>query len=161
VLIRTATDADWPAMWSFLRQVIAAGETLTWARDTPEVQVRAAWFREPPGRTVVAVEDGQVVGAAETHPNQRGAGAHVANAAFVVDPAHGGRGIGRRLGEQVLRQAAADGYRAMQFNSVVETNAGAVALWKSLGFEVLATVPAAFDHPRHGLVGLHIMHRRL
>jgi len=33
----------------------------------------------------------------------------------------------------------------------------AVALWRSLGFRVLATVPAAFDHPDHGLVGLHLM----
>jgi ribosomal protein S18 acetylase RimI-like enzyme len=49
----------------------------------------------------------------------------------------------------------------MQFNAVVETNTGAVALWRSLGFEVLATVPDAFDSPRHGPVGLHIMHRRL
>ena len=57
--------------------------------------------------------------------------------------------------------ARADGYRAMQFNAVVETNTRAVALWRSLGFEVLATVPEAFDHPAQGFVGLHIMYRRL
>jgi hypothetical protein len=49
----------------------------------------------------------------------------------------------------------------MQFNAVVETNVAAVGLWQSLGFEILATVPEAFDHPRHGLVGLHIMYLRL
>jgi ribosomal protein S18 acetylase RimI-like enzyme len=49
----------------------------------------------------------------------------------------------------------------MQFNAVVETNTRAVALWRSLGFDVLTTVPEAFDHPTAGLVGLHIMHRRL
>ena len=53
------------------------------------------------------------------------------------------------------------GFRAIQFNAVVETNDGAVALWRSLGFEVLATVPEAFKHPRHGYVGLLIMHRFL
>jgi hypothetical protein len=31
-------------------------------------------------------------------------------------------------------------------------------LWQSLGFEILATVPEAFDHPDHGLVGLHVMY---
>jgi hypothetical protein len=36
-----------------------------------------------------------------------------------------------------------------------------VALWRSLGFEVLATVPEGFDHPVAGPVALHIMHRRL
>jgi ribosomal protein S18 acetylase RimI-like enzyme len=49
----------------------------------------------------------------------------------------------------------------MQFNAVVEVNAPAVALWRSLGFEIVGTVPEAFDHPRAGRVGLHIMHRRL
>jgi hypothetical protein len=36
-----------------------------------------------------------------------------------------------------------------------------VGLWRSLGFEVLATVPEGVDHPVKGYVGLHIMHRRL
>jgi ribosomal protein S18 acetylase RimI-like enzyme len=47
------------------------------------------------------------------------------------------------------------------FNAVVETNVNALALWRSLGFEVLATIPEAFDHPTAGLVGLCVMHRRL
>ena len=37
----------------------------------------------------------------------------------------------------------------------METNERAVRLWESLGFTILATVPEAFDHPVHGLVGLH------
>ena len=49
----------------------------------------------------------------------------------------------------------------MVFNAVVETNVNAVALWKSLGFEVLATIPRAFDHPKEGMVGLLVMHRDL
>ena len=160
VLVRDATEADWPAIWLFLRQVMAAGETYTWPRDVTEDAARADWFPHP-GRTVVAVLDGTVVGTAQTHPNQPGAGAHVANASFVVDPAHGGRGIGRALAESVLATAAADGYRAMQFNAVVATNTAAIALWRSLGFAVVGRVPAAFDSPRHGPVDLLVMHRLL
>ena len=48
----------------------------------------------------------------------------------------------------------------MQFNAVVETNKAAVSLWHELGFEIIATVPDAFDHRRHGRVGPHVMHRR-
>jgi L-amino acid N-acyltransferase YncA len=162
VLIRDATPDDWPAIWSFLRRIVAAGETFTWDRDVSEDEARSMWLHEPPGRTVVAVDDdGTILGTAETHPNQGGPGAHIANAGFMVDPAHAGRGVGRALGEHVIARARADGYRAMQFNAVVETNTAAVALWQSLGFEILATVPEAFHHPEKGRVGLHIMYRRL
>jgi GNAT superfamily N-acetyltransferase/predicted enzyme related to lactoylglutathione lyase len=162
VTVRDATDEDWPAIWPFLRAVMAAGETYTWPRDVTEDEARIRWMHPPPGRTVVAADpDGTVLGTAETHPNHGGAGAHVAGAGFLVDPAYAGRGVGRLLAEHVLAAARADGYRAMQFNAVVETNTGAVALWRSLGFTILATIPAAFDHPTHGPVGLHLMHRHL
>jgi L-amino acid N-acyltransferase YncA len=162
VRIREATVADWPAIWPFWREIVRAGETYTMDAGMSSEQARAAWLRPPPGRAVVAVDpDGTVLGCAKLGPNQGGPGAHVANASFMVDPAAAGRGVGRALAEHVLTLARADGYRAMQFNAVVETNTRAVALWRSLGFAVLATVPEAFRHPRHGYVGLHIMYRRL
>ena len=160
LVIRDARPEDWAGIWPFFRQIVAAGETYTWPRDMSEHDARAAWFPSP-GRTVVASVGGTVVGTAKTQPNQAGPGAHVANASFMVDPAYGGRGIGRALGEHVLAGARADGYRAMQFNAVVASNAGAVRLWSSLGFTVVGTVPAAFDHPRLGPVPLLIMYRTL
>jgi L-amino acid N-acyltransferase YncA len=160
--IRDATAQDWPAIWRFRREIAAAGETFTLDRDIGEHEARAMWMLEPPGRTVVAVDgDGTVLGSAKMNPNQKGPGAHIASASYMVDPAHGGRGVGRALGEETLAWARREGYRAMQFNAVVETNARAVALWRSLGFEVLGTLPEGFHHPTQGYVGLHIMHRRL
>jgi len=160
LVIRDARPEDWAGIWPFFRQIVAAGETYTWPRNMSEHDARAAWFPSP-GRTVVASVGGTVVGTAKTQPNQAGPGAHVANASFMVDPAYGGRGVGRTLGEHVLAEARADGYRAMQFNAVVASNAGAVRLWSSLGFTVVGTVPAAFDHPRLGPVPLLIMYRTL
>ena len=72
-----------------------------------------------------------------------------------------GRGVGRALALHLLEEATRLGFRAMQFNAVVETNTRAVGLWRSLGFRILATIPEAFVHPEEGLVGLHIMHRHL
>lgn len=164
MLIRDARPEDWPQMWAFMREIIAAGETYCWDTGTDEEQARDAWCRwdgRPGGTLVAAGPDGAVIGTAEYCPNQAGPGAHVANASFMVDPRHAGRGAGRALGVEVIGRARADGYRAMQFNAVVETNVAAVRLWRSLGFAVLATVPEAFCHPAHGYVGLHIMHRRL
>ncbi len=80
--------------------------------------------------------------------------------ASVVSSDARGRAWAARWARPIAR-AAADGYRARRFNAVVEANHAAVRLWRSLGFEVLATTPEAFDHPTEGLVGLHLMHRRL
>ena len=79
----------------------------------------------------------------------------------MVDPVHWGKGAGRALSERALEWARSEGYRAMQFNAVAESNTRAVALYRSLGFEVLATIPEGFRHPTEGYVGLHIMHRPL
>ena len=40
------------------------------------------------------------------------------------------------------------------------TFAAEVALWKRLGFAVVGTLPAAFNHPRLGPVDALVMYRR-
>ncbi|MFG2478860.1 GNAT family N-acetyltransferase [Streptomyces fagopyri] len=160
MLIREAVADDWPRIWPFWHRIVAMGETYTWDPDTPADTARDLWMA--PGKRVYVAEDaaGTVVGSAFVTPNYGGPGDRIANAGFMVDPDHTGRGIGRALAEHVLTAAEAAGYRGMVFNAVVETNP-AVTLWTSLGFTVLATVPDAYEHPRHGRVGLHIMYRAL
>jgi GNAT superfamily N-acetyltransferase len=162
VLIREAAPDDWDAIWPFFHEIVAAGETYAYDPDLDEEQGRRLWMIPPPERTVVATDSGDmVVGTANMYANRPGPGSHVASASFMVDPEHSGRGTGRALGEYVLEWARDSGFRAIQFNAVVETNAPAVALWRSLGFDVLTTVPEAFEHPEHGYIGLLIMHRFL
>jgi len=159
--IRDARADDWAQIWPFFERIVHEGETYAYPEDLTSETARELWF-EPSGTVVVAVDDHEsVLGSAKTGPNRPGRGSHVSTASFMVDPAAGGRGVGRALGEHVLDRARAAGFRSMQFNAVVETNAVAVRLWRSLGFDVIGTVPEAFDHPRHGYVGLHVMYRRL
>jgi L-amino acid N-acyltransferase YncA len=160
---RDATPEDWPGIWPFWHRIVAAGETYAWDPATDERTARALWLQPPPARVYVAedADTGRIVGSAVLKPNAATLGDHVANASFMVDPDLSGRGIGRRLAEYVLAEARREGYRAMQFNAVVEANEGAVALWLALGFEILGTVPEAFRHARLGPVGLHVMYRRL
>lgn len=159
MLIREASPDDWPRIWPFWHRIVAAGETYTWDPGTSEEDARALWM-SPAKRVYVVEDDGTVVASAYLTPNYGGPAARIANAGFMVDPDRAGRGIGRLLAEHVLAEARDAGYRGMVFNAVVETNP-AVWLWSSLGFTVLGTVPDAFDHPRHGRVGLHIMYRPL
>jgi L-amino acid N-acyltransferase YncA len=157
VVIRDATDEDWPSIGSFFAAIVEAGTTYAYPDNVSSAQARALWMAEPPGRTVVAVSDELVLGSATMGPNRPGRGSHIATASFMVDPEHHGRGTGRALGQHVIAWARASGYRGMQFNAVVETNQSAVHLWQELGFEILATVPGAFHHHEYGYVGLHVM----
>jgi len=162
VQIREATGDDWLGIWPIVRPIVRAGETYTWDPDITEADAREQWLVSAPWHVFVAVDpDGAILGTAKVGPNQGGPGAHIANASFMVDPNHAGEGIGRALGEHLLEFARDSGYEAMQFNAVVETNTHAVTLWRSLGFDVLTTIPEAFRHPTKGLVGLHVMYRRL
>jgi L-amino acid N-acyltransferase YncA len=158
--VRVAVDGDWPDIWPFWHAIVAAGETYAWSPDTGYDEARRLWMLPPPAEVVVAEDDnGAVRGTAVVKPNQPGLGDHVANASFMVDPSARGMGIGRRLGEAVIERSRAVGYRALQFNAVVATNAAAIRLWESLGFAVVGRVPQAFRHPEHGPVDLLIMHR--
>ena len=161
MILRTATDDDWPRLYPLFAQVVADGRTYAYPEGLSQEQARPLWMEQPPGTTVVALDADEVLGTAKTGPNRPGRGSHVATASFMVAPGARGRGVGRALGEHVLTWARDAGFRSMQFNAVVETNEAAVHLWRALGFVVVGTVPEAFDHPDHGLVGLHVMHRPL
>jgi L-amino acid N-acyltransferase YncA len=156
--MRPANADEWPLIWPIWHRVVAAGETYCWDPDTDETAARQLWMMPRPAEVWVAVEE-TVVGTALLKPNQPGLGDHVANAAFMVDPDSAGRGIGRALATRVIDRAKEIGYRAMQFNAVVSTNERAVLLWRSLGFEIVGTLPRAFRHRRHGLVDLHVMYQ--
>ncbi|MFI5041396.1 MAG: GNAT family N-acetyltransferase [Acidimicrobiales bacterium] len=161
MIIRGTDERDWPRIYPFFRSIVAAGETYAYPDNLSMDDARSWWMEDPPGHTVVAVEGETVLGSAKMGPNRPARGSHVATASFMVDPVHQGRGVGAELARHVISWARSAGYRSMQFNAVVETNTAAVHLWQSLGFEILCTVPEAFDHPEHGLVGLHVMYQRL
>ncbi|GAB3083047.1 GNAT family N-acetyltransferase [Micromonospora schwarzwaldensis] len=162
VRIRDHVDADWGQVWPIVEGVITAGDTFPYDPGWSAEVAREVWVERPPGRTSVAVDpDGVVLGTAKMGANRPGPGAHVATASFMVAAGARGRGVGRALCEDALDWARRQGFAAMQFNAVVETNTAAVRLYRRLGFTVVGTVPESFAHPTLGRVGLHLMHRFL
>lgn len=162
IIIRRFREEDWPQVWPVFKAVVAAGDSYVYALDTPESLARELWLERAPGQTIVACNPaGDLLGTAKMNSNYKGPGAHVATASFMVNPEFRRCGAGRALGNAALDWARAEGYLAMQFNAVVETNLPAVSLWQSLGFRIIGTIPEAFRHARDGLVGLHVMHRYL
>ena len=160
MIIRKATIDDADAIWRIFQSVVAPGDTYSFDAATPKSDA-VAYFLAPSITSYVADDDGRVVGMYKLIPNRIGRGSHVANASFMVDPAVHGRGVGRALGEHCLEEARRQGYDAMQFNFVVSTNTAGVALWRKLGFEIVGTLPKAFDHATLGRVDAYVMHRFL
>ena len=161
MLIREYTDSDWPAIWPIFHEIVAARDTYVYDPEWSSEEARKVWVEAPPGRTVVACDDSRILGTAKMGANRPGPGSHVATASFMVAPDARGLGIGHALGEYALSWAREQGYAAMQFNAVVESNLAAVKLWQALGFQIIGTVPEAFEHAQLGRVGLHIMYRKL
>lgn len=159
--IRDYTEADWPAVWPIFQDVVTTGDTFPYDPAWSVDQAKSVWVQPLPNHTVVAYKGSQILGTAHMGRNRPGSGAHVATASFMVAREARGQGVGHALSEYALTWARGQGFAAMQFNAVVESNTAAVRLYQTLGFQVIGTVPQAFKHPTLGFVGLHVMHRFL
>ncbi|HET7065365.1 MAG TPA: GNAT family N-acetyltransferase [Rudaea sp.] len=160
LIIREIGAAEFELLWPIFHEVVAAGETYSYAPDMRFEQARQLWTSEG-SRCFAALLDGACVGGYMLHANQPGLGNHVANCGYMVSSAMRGRGIASAMCEHSLAQARAAGFTAMQFNFVVSSNEGAVRLWQKHGFEIIGRIPNAFRHARLGLVDALIMYRRI
>ncbi|OYX31026.1 MAG: GNAT family N-acetyltransferase [Caulobacterales bacterium 32-69-10] len=160
MIIRPTGADDRDALWAILEPVIRAGETYPLPLDMGREEALAYWLA-PSHSTFVAEAGGEVVGIYYLRPNNRGGGDHVANCGYMTAPSARGRGVARAMGAHSLDELRRRGFRAVQFNFVIATNAPSIHLWTSFGFEVLARLPGVFRHPTEGFVDALVMFRRL
>jgi GNAT superfamily N-acetyltransferase len=161
VIIRPAQVQDGAAITAIIMPTIRAGETYAVDSDMSESDALAYWTA-PEKQTFVALDDaGNVLGTYYLRPNQGGGGRGVCNCGYMTRAAATGRGIARAMGLHSLDVARSQGFYAMQFNFVVSTNVRAVALWQSLGFDIVGRLPAAFVHPTAGKVDALVMYQAL
>ena len=173
LVIRPAHSADSPAIdspdlrrddqasvWEMLEPVIRDAEVFALPAGMDRASALAYWFA-PEHTVFLAEEDGAPVGSYYIQPNQCGGGSHVANCGYLTAPPAAGRGIAGAMCAHSIDYARSSGYRAMQFNFVVSSNAAAIHLWTKHGFVVLARLPGAFHHPKLGFVDALVMHREL
>ncbi len=160
MLLRAVTEADDDRLWAMLEPVFRAGETYAIDPAISRDDALKFWAGGT-HQAFIAESAGEVLGSYYICPNQQGGGAHVCNCGFVTEAAAQGRGIARAMLLNALETARAAGFRAMQFNCVVESNTRAVALWQSHGFDVVGRLPGAFHHPKLGYVDALVMYRQL
>jgi ribosomal protein S18 acetylase RimI-like enzyme len=160
VQIRPATAADSDAIWSIIGPVIAAGETYALDPAMTRSDALAYWLAGDK-EAFVAEDRGDILGTYFIKANQAGGGAHIANCGYMTGASATGRGVARRICEHSLEHARQRGFRGMQFNFVVSTNARAIHLWRSMGFQTVGVLPAAFRRPTLGYVDALVMFRAL
>ena len=160
ISIRLAGGDDFDQVWPLLRDVFRAGDTYAVDPDITQDAAFTYWMTQA-AATYVATDEGRVVGTYYIKTNQAGGGAHICNCGYIVSPDARGQGIAEQLCWHSQDAAAALGYRAMQFNFVLSSNAGAVRLWQKLGYATVGTIPAAFDHPDLGMVDAYVMYKPL
>lgn len=161
ITIQLLRQNDWPAVWRIIEPVFRAGETYAFPRDISEEEAYKVWVTMPKATYVAVDQDNAILGTYYIKPNQPGQGGHICNCGYIVAENARGQGIASKMCEHSQIEAVAQGFRAMQYNLVVSTNSGAVRLWKSLGFDVIGTIPQAFRHPLHGYVDAFIMYKQL
>lgn len=160
MIVEPITDATFDAFWPTFRDIVRAGETYAFDPDLDRDAAHRLWC-EVPEATWVARDGDVLLGSYYLKANAAGPGGHVCNCGYMVAPAARGRGVAAALCEHSQELAVSLGYRAMQFNSVVATNEGAVRLWERLGFEIVGRVPEAFRHPSAGYVDILVMYKVL
>jgi L-amino acid N-acyltransferase YncA len=160
-LIRKATSQDTEPIWHIFHKVVQKGDSYTFSPDIIREEALAYWMGQDK-HCYVAEYENAVAGTYIIKDNQPALGSHIANASFMVSPDFQGKSVGITMGRHALTEAKILGYKAMQFNIVISTNIPAVKLWQKLGFEIVGTIPEAFQHKELGrLVDAYVMYRKL
>jgi len=158
--IRLATENDFKFIWPIFQEVVSAGDTYAYARDTSKESAFKIWIQAP-RHTYVVEEEGDVFGTYYIKTNQGGPGDHVCNCGYMVSSKARGKGLATSMCEHSQQVAIEMGYKAMQFNFVATSNEGAIRLWNKLGFDTVGRLPKAFNHPDQGYVDALVMFKWL
>ena len=137
--IRPATNDDVRAIVGIYNW--AVNQTFATIDSEPlSAEEAADWWETHARRSrlIVATDDSGVIGWARLFPwKQRGI--DVVEDLVYVDPVHHGRGIGRALLTELIKQATGLGYRTI-VATVATDNRSGLQLHEKLGFESVGTI---------------------
>lgn len=156
--IRPAGPDDHDAIWSMLEPVFRAADTYAIDPDISRADALTYWTA---AHCYVAEDDAGLWGTFYIRRNQKGGGSHVCNCGYITARGAEGKGVARAMLAHSLSEAKSLGFEAMQYNFVLRSNARAVKLWQSSGFEIVGTQPRAFRHPDGSYTDAYTMHRFL
>jgi len=144
ILIREFTEIDIPIMTVIWNEVVDAGIAFPQVEKLTENE--AVKFFSGQSFTGLAenTDTGEVLGLYILHPNNVGRCGHISNASYAVKSSARGFHIGEKLVKHSMEKGRELGFKILQFNAVVKTNAGAIHLYERLGFVKLGVIPNGF-----------------
>lgn len=160
VEIREAHEKDFQHIWPIFARIVQAENAYAFDPKTNKEEAFSIWMTMPL-KTFVAEINGAIVGSYYITANKSGPGKHVSNCGYMVSEKTRSQGVARLMCEHSQKIAINLGFKAMQFNMVVSSNSPAVKLWQKLGFEIVGTLPRAFNHPELGYVDAYVMYKWL
>ena len=158
--IREASENDFDDIWPIFHEIVSAGDTYAYARDTNKEDALNIWLKAP-RKTYVVLENDTILGTYYIKTNQYGPGKHVCNCGYMVSTQARGKGLATSMCNHSQVIAKDLGYKAMQYNFVASSNEGAIRLWAKLGFETIGTIPKGFNHPDQGYIDALVMYKWL
>lgn len=161
IAIRKYQNDDWLGVWPIIEEAFRTGETYAFDPGISEEEAHKVWIEVPTATYVAINTHNQIVGTYYIKPNQPSLGSHVCNCGYIVSEKARGKGVASIMCEHSQQQAVSLGFRAMQYNLVVSTNQGAIRLWKRHGFQVVGTLPGAFNSKSSGYIDALVMYKEL
>lgn len=171
--VREAASSDLERIWELmLEPAIRAGDAFQLPSDAPKEEGLTSFWAGS-GHSVFIAQLVSDEGSSSDAPvgkavasyllaQGRGQGGHVASCAMIWDPsATQSSDVDEAILRHALQTAALEGFRSMQFDLVVSTNARLLKLCKGAGFAEVGRLPGAFDHPTDGFVDALILHKAL
>ena len=142
--IRAFEEKDLPEMTQIWNDVVLEGRAFPQVQPLTLDQARQFFGEQSYTGVAADSETGAIAGLYILHPNNIGRCGHISNASYAVKPDLQGKHIGQQLVRDCMAQAKALGFRILQFNAVVASNAPALHLYKTLGFTQLGVIPGGF-----------------
>ena len=146
VKIREFENKDIHSVNAIWNKVVADGNAFP-QTETLDEQSGLDFFNMQSFTGVAENENGEITGLYILHPNNVGRCAHICNASYAVKADLRGQHIGEKLVKHCIKTAKGLGFKILQFNAVVKTNASALHLYNKLGFVKLGVIPNGFLMP--------------
>ena len=154
------TKNDFKSFWPTFKEIVEAQETYAFNPNMTFEEAYTLWCKSAQ-QTFVMIDNNIILGSYYIKQNSSGPSSHISNCGYMVSPSSRGKGVAKALCIHSQKIALELGYLAMQFNSVVSSNEIAINLWKKLGYDVIGTIPNAYNHKTLGYVDSFIMYKKL